>query len=65
MSSHTKNTGDTAKQKKKSKGVQGPPHCTTHPKGTIKTQRQLLNTKDALSAVMSQLKEKSSDKVSV
>ena len=58
-SSHTKNTGDTVKQKKKSKGVWGPPHYTTNPTGTIKTQRQILNTKDALSAVMSQLKEKS------
>ena len=62
MSSHTKNTGDTGKQKKKSKGVWGPPCYTTNPTGTIKTQRQLLNTKDALSAVMSQLKEKSSEK---
>ena len=51
MSSHTKNAGDTVKQKKKSKGVQGPPRYTTNPTGTIKTQRQILNTKDALSAM--------------
>ena len=62
MSSHTKNAGDTAKQKNKSKGVWGPPCYTTNPTGTIKTQRQLLNNKDVLSAVMSQLKEKSSEK---
>ena len=56
MSFHTKIAGDTAKQKKKSKGVWGRPYYT------IKTQRQLLNTEDALSAVISQLKEKSSEK---
>ena len=62
MSSQTKTTGDTVKQKKKIKGVQGPPHYTTHPTGTIQTQRQALNAKEALSAVMSQLKEKSGEK---
>ena len=62
MSSPTKNAGDTVKQKKKSKDVWGPPCYTTHPTGTIKTWRQILNTKEALSAVMSQLKEKSGEK---
>ena len=62
MSSETKTTGDTAKQKKKIKGVWGPPHYTTHPTGTIQTQRQALNAKEALSAVMSQLKEKSRER---
>ena len=61
MSSPNKSTVDTVKQKKKSKGVWGPPH-TTHPTGTIQTQRQILNAKKALSAVMSQLKEKSGEK---
>ena len=48
------------KQKNKSQGVQGPPHYTTHPTGLIKTQGQ--STKEALTAVMSQLKEKTGDK---
>ena len=61
MSSLNKSAVDTVKQKRKSKGVQGPPHYTTHPTGTIQTQRQILNAKEALSAVMSQLKEKSGE----
>ena len=62
MSSPNKSAVDTVKQKKKSKGVWGPPHYTTHPTGTIQTRRQILNAKEALSAVMSQLKEKSGEK---
>ena len=45
-----KSTGNTV--------VEGPPHYTTHPTGSIKTQ----STKEALTAVMSQLKEKTGDK---
>ena len=48
------------KQKNKSQGVQGPPHYATHPTGNIKTQGQ--STREALSAVMSQLKENTGDK---
>ena len=62
MSSPNKSTVDTAKNKKKSKAVWGPPRYTTHPTGTIQTCRQALNAKKALSAVMSQLKEKSGEK---
>ena len=62
MSSSNKPTVDTAKNKKKSKGVRGPPHYSTHPTGTIQTCRQALNAKEALSAVMSQLKEKSGER---
>ena len=62
MSSPNKSTVDTVKNKKKSKGVQGLPWYTTHPTGTIQTCRQSLNAKEALSAVMSQLKEKSGKK---
>ena len=61
-SPQNKTTGDTAKQKKKSKGVWSPPCYTTLPAGTIQTRRQVLNAKEALSAVMSQLKEKSGEK---
>ena len=53
---------DTVKQKEKSKGVWGPPYYTTHPTGTIQTQSQTLNAKEALSAVMSQFKEKTREK---
>ena len=60
MSSHSKTTGNPAKQKNKSQGVQGPPHYATHPTGNIKTRGQF--TREALSAVMSQLKEKTGDK---
>ena len=62
MSSPNKSAVDTVKQNKKSKGVRGPPHYTTHPTGTIQTQSQTLNAKEALSAVMSQLKEKTGEK---
>ena len=62
MSSPNKSAVDTVKQKKKSKGVWGPPHYTTHPTGTIQTRSQILNAKEALSAVMSQLKEKTGEK---
>ena len=60
MSSQSKAAGNTVKQKNKSQGVWGPPHYTTHPTGLIKTQGQ--STKEALTAVMSQLKEKTGDK---
>ena len=60
MSSQSKATGNTAKQKNKNQGVQGPPRYTRHPMGLIKTQGQ--STKEALTAVMSQLKEKTGDK---
>ena len=62
MSSPNKSAVDTAKNKKKSKGVRGPPHYTTHPTGTIQTHRQARNAKEALSTVMSQLKENSREK---
>ena len=60
MSSHSKTTGNPAKQKNKSQGVWGPPRYATHPMGNIKTRGQ--STREALSAVMSQLKEKTGDK---
>ena len=53
MSSKPTGAGKSAQLKNKSQGVQGPPRYATHPTGTIKTHRQ--NTRDALSAVMSQL----------
>ena len=46
--------------KNKNKGVRGPPRYATNPTGTIKTHNQ--DTRDALSAVMSQLCEKSGHK---
>ena len=46
--------------KNKNKGVRGPPRYATNPMGTIKTRNQ--DTRDALSAVMSQLREKSGQK---
>ena len=46
--------------KNKNKGVWGPPHYATNPTGTIKTRNQ--DTRDTLSAVMSQLREKSGHK---
>ena len=60
MSSQSKAAGNTVKQKNKNQGVQGPLHYTTHPMGSMKTQGQ--STKEALTAVMSQLKEKTGDK---
>ena len=62
MSAQDKPTVYVVKSKKKSKGVRGPPHYITHPTGTINTCVQSLNTKAALSAVISQLKEKSREK---
>ena len=62
MSSPNKSAVDAVKQKKKSEGVQGQPHNTTHPTGTIQTQSQTLNAKKTLSAVMSQLKKKTREK---
>ena len=60
MPSKPTGTGKSAQSKNKNQGVWGPPHYTTNPTGTIKTHRQ--NTRDALSAVMSQLREKSGQK---
>ena len=60
MSSKPTGAGQSAQSKNKNKSVQGPPHYATHPTGTIKTRRQ--NTQDALSAIMSQLREKSGEK---
>ena len=60
MSSQSKTTGNTVKQKNRSQGVWGPPCYTTHPMGSIKTQGQ--STREALTAVMSQLKEIIGDK---
>ena len=62
MSSPDKNAGKPAKQKNKSKGVRGLPRYTTNLTGSIQTQQQINAAKDALSAVMSQLKEKSGEK---
>ena len=63
MSSPNKSAVDTAKQKKKSKGVWGPPHYTTQSHRYLyKLKSQILNAKEALSAVMSQLKEKTGEK---
>ena len=55
-----KPTGAGKSAKNKTKGVWGPPHYATNPTGTIKTHNQ--DTRDALSAVMSQLHEKSGQK---
>ena len=55
-----KNTGAGKPAKNKNKGVRGPPRYATNPTGTIKTRNQ--DTRDALSAVMSQLREKSGQK---
>ena len=56
----SKPTGAGKSAKNKNKGVRGPPHYATNPMGTIKTRNQ--DTRDALSAVMSQLREKSGQK---
>ena len=55
-----KTTGAGKSAKNKNKGVWGPPRYATNPMGTIKTCNQ--DTRDALSAVMSQLREKSGQK---
>ena len=56
----SKPTGAGKSAKNKNKGVRGPPRYATNPTGTIKTRNQ--DTQDALSAVMSQLCEKSGQK---
>ena len=56
----SKPVGAGKSAKNKNKGVRGPPHYATNPTGTIKTRNQ--DTHDALSAVMSQLCEKSGQK---
>ena len=56
----SKPTGAGKSAKNKNKGVWGPPRYATNPTGTIKTHNQ--DTRDALSAVMSQLCEKSRQK---
>ena len=56
----SKPAGAGKSAKNKNKGVRGPPRYTTNPTGTIKTRNQ--DTRDALSAVMSQLREKSGQK---
>ena len=56
----SKPAGAGKSAKNKNKGVQGPPHYATNPTGTMKTRNQ--DTRDALSAVMSQLHEKSGQK---
>ena len=48
------------KLKIKTRVFRGPPRYATNPMGTIKTCKQ--NTQDALSAIMSQLREKSGQK---
>ena len=60
MSSKPTGAGKAVQLKNKNKGVQGPPCYATHPMGTIKTQKQ--NISDALSAIMSQLREKSGER---
>ena len=60
MPSKPAGAGKSAQSKNKNQGVRGPPRYATNPTGTIKTRRQ--NTRDALSAVMSQLREKSGQK---
>ena len=60
MSYKPTGAGNSAQSKNKNKGVWGPPRYATHPTGTIKTRRQ--NTWGALSAVMSQLREKSGER---
>ena len=56
----SKPVGAGKSAKNKNKGVWGPPRYATNPTGTIKTRSQ--DTHDALSAVMSQLREKSRQK---
>ena len=56
----SKPAGAGKSAKNKNKGVWGPPRYATNPTGTIKTCNQ--DTRDALSAVMSQLCEKSRQK---
>ena len=56
----SKPAGAGKSAKNKNKGVRGPPRYATNPTGTIKTRNQ--DTHDALSAVMSQLCEKSGQK---
>ena len=56
----SKPAGAGKSAKNKTKGVRGPPRYATNPTGTIKTRNQ--DTRDALSAVMSQLHEKSGQK---
>ena len=56
----SKPAGAGTSAKNKNKGVWGPPCYATNPTGTIKTHNQ--DTRDALSAVMSQLREKSGQK---
>ena len=60
MPSKPTGTGKSAQSKNKNQGVRGPPRYATNPTGNIKTRKQ--NTRDALSAVMSQLCEKSRQK---
>ena len=60
MPSKPTGAGKSAQSKNKNQGVWGPPRYATNPMGTIKTRRQ--NTRDALSAIMSQLCEKSRKK---
>ena len=60
MPSKPAGAGKSAPAKNKNQGVWGPPHYATNPTGTIKTHKQ--NTRDVLSAVMSQLREKSGQK---
>ena len=60
MSSKPTGAGTAAQSKNKNKGVWGPPCYATHPTGTIKTWKQ--STRDALSAIMSQLREKSGER---
>ena len=60
MSSKPTGAGKSVQLKIKNKVVWGPPCYATHPTGTIKTRKK--NTRDALSAVMSQLREKSREK---
>ena len=60
MPSKPAGAGKSAQAKNKNEGVWGSPHYATNPMGTIKTRKQ--NTQDALSAVMSQLREKSGQK---
>ena len=60
MPSKPTGAGKSAQLKNKNQGVRGPPRYATNPTGTIRTCRQ--NTRDALSAVMSQLCEKTGQK---
>ena len=60
MPSKPAGAGKSVQAKNKNQGVWGPPHYATNPTGTIKICKQ--NTQDALSAIMSQLCEKSGQK---